>query len=216
MSLTHSELPAAIDKKKKKSTSTSFVTRIQNYLFNKTSCITSFFISFFNFLSVLCIINELCFQQGDAPPMHASWRGEKVKSGGLTVAPCSSNSLTHSMLPAAQASHRGVLPSMLRASTCQGINKPSYIIHACKILVWFDWPYSGDALTCAPALSSRRTHWVCPCIQASCSGVMESTATVLTAAPSSISCWSCLTLPCAAASCTADLSVQNPRPWAAK
>lgn len=50
--------------------------------------------------------------------MHASCRGEKVKSGGLTVAPNSNSSLTHSRLPAAQASHSGVLPSMLRASTC--------------------------------------------------------------------------------------------------
>lgn len=51
------------------------------------------------------------------PPIQASWSGEKVNSGGFTVAPCSSSSFTHSRLPAAQASHSGVLPSMLRAST---------------------------------------------------------------------------------------------------
>lgn len=51
------------------------------------------------------------------PDIQASWRGEKVKSGGLTVAPYSNSSFTHSKLPAAQASHSGVLPSMLRAST---------------------------------------------------------------------------------------------------
>lgn len=51
------------------------------------------------------------------PDIQASWRGEKVKSGGLTVAPYSNISFTHSRLPAAQASHSGVLPSMLRAST---------------------------------------------------------------------------------------------------
>ncbi len=51
--------------------------------------------------------------------MQASWRGENVNSGGLTVAPYSNNSFTHSRLPAAQASHSGVLPSMLRASTCR-------------------------------------------------------------------------------------------------
>lgn len=57
-----------------------------------------------------------CTQQC-IPPIQASWSGEKVNSGGLTVAPCSSSSFTHSRLPAAQASHSGVLPSMLRAST---------------------------------------------------------------------------------------------------
>lgn len=57
-----------------------------------------------------------CVSQ-DAPPMQASWRGEKVNRGGFTVAPYSSSSFTHSRLPAAQASHNGVLPSMLRAST---------------------------------------------------------------------------------------------------
>lgn len=57
-----------------------------------------------------------CTQQY-IPPIQASWSGEKVNSGGLTVAPCSSSSFTHSRLPAAQASHSGVLPSMLRAST---------------------------------------------------------------------------------------------------
>lgn len=51
------------------------------------------------------------------PDIQASWRGEKVKSGGLTFAPYSNSSCTHSRLPAAQASHSGVLPSMLRAST---------------------------------------------------------------------------------------------------
>lgn len=73
-----------------------------------------------------------------------------------------------------------------------------------------------NLLTCAPASSSSLTHWACPCIQASCRGVMESTATMLTAAPPSISCCNWKALPCAAASCTADRSVQNPRPCAAK
>lgn len=49
--------------------------------------------------------------------MQASCSGEAVYSGGLTLAPWESKSFTHSMLPEAQASQSGVLPSMFRAST---------------------------------------------------------------------------------------------------
>lgn len=159
--------------------------------------------------------------------MQASWRGEKVNSGGFTVAPYSSSSLTQSRLPAAQASHSGVLPSMLRASTWRKRAvmtahmhhvelppKPPTVLDSlvtCRSQV-----APQNLLTCAPASSSSLTHWACPCIQASCRGVMESTATMLTAAPPSISCCNWKALPCAAASCTADRSVQNPRPCAAK
>lgn len=62
----------------------------------------------------ICLLKIACKH---IPPMQASWSGEKVNSGGFTVAPYSSSSFTHSRLPAAQASHSGVLPSMLRAST---------------------------------------------------------------------------------------------------
>lgn len=159
-----------------------------------------------------------------APPIQASWSGEKVNSGGLTVAPYSSSSFTHSMLPAAQASHSGVLPSMLRASTwraepqiSQRYNSKLYTNEECNPLSLTSVTACHcDYLTCAPASSSSLTHWVCPCIHASCRGVMESTATMLTAAPPSISCCSWRALPWAAASCTADRSVQNPRPCAAK
>lgn len=156
--------------------------------------------------------------------MQASWRGEKVNSGGLTVAPYSSSSFTHSRLPAAQASHNGVLPSMLRASTWKAqshtvsqsctdeeSNQLGSSLLGSKSVVAHHW----HNLTCAPASSNSLTHWVCPCMHASCKGVMESTATILTAAPPSISCFSWRALPCAAASCTAERSVQNPRPWAA-
>lgn len=53
----------------------------------------------------------------DSPLMQASCSGEAVYSGGLTLAPWESKSFTHSMLPEAQASQSGVLPSMFRAST---------------------------------------------------------------------------------------------------
>lgn len=162
--------------------------------------------------------------------MQASWRGEKVNSGGLTVAPYSSSSFTHSRLPAAQASHSGVLPSMLRASTWR-TQSHHKVKNTTIRQSWPDeesyqlglslmWSLSVVAhhwhhLTCAPAFSSSLTHWVCPCIHASCRGVMESTATMLTGAPASISFCSWRALPWAAASCTTDRSVQNPRPWAA-
>ncbi len=150
--------------------------------------------------------------------MQASWRGEKVNSGGFTVAPYSNSSFTHSRLPAAQASHSGVLPSMLRASTWRAratvTSKIHKSVNLTMHLAWISYE-AGNHLTWAPASSSSLTHWVCPCIHASCRGVMESTATMLTAAPPSISCCSWRALPCAAASCTADRSVQKPRPWAA-
>ncbi len=55
-----------------------------------------------------------------SPRMQASWRGEAVRAvrEGLTEAPWSTSSLTLSMLPAAQAWQRGVLPWMVRTSTC--------------------------------------------------------------------------------------------------
>lgn len=145
------------------------------------------------------------------PPMQASWSGEKVNNGGFTIAPYSSSSFTHSRLPAAQASHSGVLPSMLRASTWrrEKMMHQEHTSHAIKI----DFPVHHQ-LTWAPASSSSLAHWVCPWMQASWRGVMESTATMLTAAPASISCCSWSALPRAAASCTADRSVQNPSPWA--
>lgn len=150
--------------------------------------------------------------------MQASWRGEKVNNGGLTVAPYWSSSLTHSRLPAAQASHNGVLPSMLRASTWRAKrdNKAVHQWRKKQLDLIILWSYESlHHLTCAPASRSSLTHWVCPWIHASCRGVMESTATMLTAAPPSISRCSWRVLPCAAASCTADRSVQKPRPWAA-
>lgn len=57
--------------------------------------------------------------RGPLPPMQASWRGEAVREvrAGLALAPWSSKSLTHSTLPAEQASHSGVLPSTFLAST---------------------------------------------------------------------------------------------------
>lgn len=52
--------------------------------------------------------------------MQASCRGEVVREVrvGLTFAPYSKRSLTHSKFPIEQASHRGVLPSTFLASTC--------------------------------------------------------------------------------------------------
>lgn len=52
--------------------------------------------------------------------MQASCRGEVVRevSMGLTFAPYSKRSLTHSKFPIEHASHSGVLPSTFLASTC--------------------------------------------------------------------------------------------------
>lgn len=54
-----------------------------------------------------------------SPPMQASCRGEAVREvrAGFALAPYCSKSLTHSKLPAEQASHSGVLPSTFLAST---------------------------------------------------------------------------------------------------
>lgn len=126
----------------------------------------------------------------------------------------------------------------LQATSCTGVTQRSAAIDVTSIhlegtepqsspkytnlsiMHWWRKPSTFVAhhwhhLTCAPAFSSSLTHWVCPCIHASCRGVMESTATMLTAAPPSISFCSWRARPWAAASCTADRSVQNPRPWAA-
>lgn len=72
----------------------------------------------------------------------------------------------------------------------------------------FTW--QGICLTWAPASSSSWTHWACPRTQASCRGVMESTATTLTEAPPWMRLWSWEAWPSDAALCTSVLSDQQP------
>lgn len=77
----------------------------------------------------------------------------------------------------------------------------------------FHWkcePWLSPWFTWAPASSSSRTHSACPRTQASCSGVIESTATTLTDAPPWIRCCSSVVWPCDAALCTSVLSDQQP------
>lgn len=69
------------------------------------------------------------------------------------------------------------------------------------------WPPRS---TWAPASRSSRTHSACPRTQASCKGVMESTATTLTEAPLWMRCCSRVACPCEAALCTSVLSAQQP------
>ena len=91
------------------------------------------------------------------PPMQASCRGEVVREErvGFTLAPCSSSILTQSKLPTEQASHRGVLPSVLRASTYK-TTQPSYVLINYKEHITFSW-----SLTCVesgshPSISMTR------------------------------------------------------------
>lgn len=173
--------------------------------------------------------------------MQASWRGEAVREvrAGLALAPWSSKSLTHSKLPAEQASHSGVLPSTFLASTWDAsgdiglyILKYFSTLPVCLItlansfvclsfvvcwMIYKSHPRTGRQniclspwLTWAPASSSRRTHCACPRRQASCSGVMESTATTLTEAPLWMRCCSWEAWPRDAALCTSVLSDQQP------
>lgn len=78
-------------------------------------------------------------------------------------------------------------PMILQSDTCHS--------------AWFTW---------APASSSSLTHWACPWRQASCSGVMESTATTLTEAPLWMRRCSWEVWPRDAALCTSVLSAQQP------
>lgn len=143
--------------------------------------------------------------------MQASCRGEVVRevSVGLTFAPYSKRSLTHSKFPIEQASHRGVLPSTFLASTCKTtpegtILKPMSVFrcqHMSTMCVHGTW---------APASSSNLTHCVCPRAAASCRGVMESTATIFTEAPLWIKLCSSDTWPWYAALWTSVLSAQKP------
>lgn len=141
------------------------------------------------------------------PRIQASWSGDAVRAvrDGFTLAPYSKSSLAHSRLPEAQALHRGVLPWMVRTSTWEDTAS-----------VWwnFDAACLGDTMegypTWAPASSSRRAQLGWACMQASWSGVMLSTVTMLTDAPLSISCLSCSVRPWDAASCRAVRSAQKP------
>lgn len=76
-----------------------------------------------------------------SPPMQASCSGDVVREvrAGLTFAPYSRRSRTHSELPAEQASHRGVLPSTFLASTCKTAQKHSIFKYN---IVWWLSVYS--------------------------------------------------------------------------
>lgn len=64
-------------------------------------------------------LNHVLRELWHSPPIQASWRGEAVREvrAELALAPWSRRSLTHSKLPAEQASHSGVLPSTFLTST---------------------------------------------------------------------------------------------------
>lgn len=69
----------------------------------------------------MCLVIESPAAFDGLPWMQASWSGDAVRAvrDGFTLAPYSKSILAHSRLPEAQALHRGVLPWMVRTSTCK-------------------------------------------------------------------------------------------------